>query len=76
MDRPYASTRIFAFGGFFFLPAGREKNPMNIRNGLAIYVGTLIAILRTKPRLGTAGAVLFCLGGALTMEQCYDETSA
>jgi len=45
-------------------------------NGLAIAVGTLIAISKTKPRLGTAGAVLFCPGGALTMEQCYEPVSA
>jgi hypothetical protein len=39
-------------------------------------VGTLIAILKTKPRLGTAGVVFVCPGGALTMEQRYDEVSA
>jgi hypothetical protein len=46
------------------------------RNGRAIYVGILIAMLRTKPRLETAGAVLVCPSGVLTMEQCYDEVSA
>ncbi len=42
----------------------------------AYYVGTLIATSKAKPRLGTAGAVLFWQGGALTMEQYYGDVSA
>jgi hypothetical protein len=54
----------------------QQSKQLSWSDGLAISAGTLIAMSETKPRLGTAGAVLFCLGGALTMEQCYDEVSA